>query len=104
MEWSLVVLFIDGVLFFIGVLGSKMLGLSHKGAGLLMVLIGISVLMLAIHNHLNSPNIDDLNKGLQMSVASGLNILVYLVSALCVIAGLVMIFRIHSKENLRKLS
>jgi len=72
MEWSLIVLFLDAVWFLIGVAGSKMLGLSRKVAGGLLVLVGISVLMLAIHNHLNSPDIDDLNKGLQMPVPSGL--------------------------------
>jgi hypothetical protein len=99
-EWSLFVLFIDAVWFLIGVAGSKMLGLSRKFAGGLMVLVGISALMLAIQNHLNSPDIDDLNKGLQMPVPFGLHVLVYLVSALSIIAGLIRIFRVPSNVRI----
>jgi hypothetical protein len=92
-EWCLIVLFIDAVLVLIALIGSKMLEVTHRISGGISVVIGVSVLMLAVHNHLNAPPADGINNGLEMPVPSWLNVVVYLVAAFCVMGGLFMIVR-----------
>jgi hypothetical protein len=93
LQWFLLVVFIDVVLLFIATVATRLLDLSHKVTGGLLLLTGLSVLALGVSNQMNSPHVDDINKGSLMPVAPELNILVYLISGVCVIAGVVTLFR-----------
>lgn len=98
-EWCFIVLFIDLLLVLIGFVGSRIFGLPHKVAGVLIVLIGVSLSILGIHNQMNSPQIDNVGSGLRMPVPPALNITVYVIAGVLVLGGLFLLARSPTKQN-----
>jgi hypothetical protein len=86
-EWSYIVLALDPLFLLAAFGGIKLLGVSRRVAGLLSLLIGITILALGIKNHLNAPPLDGVNDTDKMPVPPFLHYVVYSFVGVCLISG-----------------
>jgi uncharacterized membrane protein (UPF0136 family) len=86
-EWGFIVLAFDTIFVLLAISAIKLLKLRRSVVGGLLIIVGVAITILGVHNQINAPRVDEINDGGGMPVHAGLNLAVYGSAAACLIGG-----------------
>src|SRR4051812_3499266 len=100
-EWFYVVLMLNAVLILAAFGGVKLLGPDRHLAGALSLLVGASILVLGVRNHLHAPPLEGVNDTNLMPVAPFLHYAVYGFAGTCLLGGAWLLASGPAQKNRR---